>query len=178
LHCTGGVLIVADMNALIVYHTVTGHTRRAAEDIAEGLRSEGVSARLQAASEMTGWDVADVAIVMVGSPCHAGSVAIRSGLSGAIRSVLKKLGASALAGKVGGGFSVHCVYGGHRTVRAIEKRLASCGARVPQPGVVVRAGVPLSIVTGPLASEEDRRRLREFGCSLARAAKAEPERSG
>jgi flavorubredoxin len=169
---------MSDMNALIVYHTVTGHTKRAAEDIADGLRREGVSARLQAAGEVAAWDVADVALVLVGSPCHAGSVALRSGLPGAIRSLLRKLGASALAGKLGGAFSVHCAYGGHRTVRAIEKRLASCGARVPEPGVVLRAGVPLSVVTGPLASEEDRRRLREFGCSLARAAKAEPKHSG
>jgi flavodoxin len=178
LHGIGGVLIMADMNALIVYHTITGHTRRAAEDIANGLRGEDVSAHLQAADEMATWDVADVALVLVGSPCHAGSVALRSGLPGAIRSLLRKLGASALAGKLGGAFSVHCAYGGHRTVRGIEKHLANCGARIPEPGVVVRAGVPFSVVTGPLASEEDRRRLREFGCSLARAAKAEPKRSG
>jgi flavodoxin len=178
LHDIGGVLIMADMNALIMYHTVTGHTRRAAEDIADGLRREGVSCCLQAADEMAAWDVADVALVLVGSPCHAGSVALRSGLPGSIRSVLKKLEPSALAGKVGGAFSVHCAYGGHRTVRAIERRLTGCGARIPEPGVVVRAGVPLSVVTGPSASEEDRRRLREFGCSLARAAKAELKRSG
>jgi flavodoxin len=163
------------MNALIVYHTVTGHTRRAAEDIADGLRREGVSAHLQAADEMATWNVADVALVLVGSPCHAGSVALRSGLPGTIRSLLSKLGPSALAGKFGGAFSVHCAYGGHRTVRAIEKHLAGRGARLPEPGVVVKAGVPFSVVTGPLASEEDRQRLREFGCSLARAAKAEPE---
>jgi flavorubredoxin len=169
---------MADMNALIVYHTVSGHTRRAAEDIADGLRREGVSAHLQAAAEMATWDVANVAVVLVGSPCHAGSVALRAGLPGAIRSLLRRLDPSALAGKLGGAFSVHCAYGGHRTVRAIEKRLASCGARIPEPGLVVRAGVPFSIVTGPLASEEDRRRLREFGCSLAKVAKAERKRSG
>ena len=33
---------VRNMKALIIYHTKTGHTRRAAEDISEGLRSEGV----------------------------------------------------------------------------------------------------------------------------------------
>ena len=178
LHGTGGVLIMADMNAMIIYHTVSGHTKRAAEDIADGLKREGVSSHLQVADEMTTWDVANVALVLVGSPCHAGSVAFRSGLSGTIRSLLRKIGSSALACKLGGAFSVHCAYGGHRTVRAIENRLASWGAQIPEPGVVVRAGVPLSVVTGPLASEEDRRRLREFGCSLARAAKAEPKCSG
>ena len=159
------------MNALIVYHTLTGHTRRAAQDIADGLKSEGVSPHLQSADETDFRDLADIAVVIVGSPCHAGSVALGSGLSGAIRSLLKKLGPSALTGKAGGAFAVHCGYGGHRTVRAIEKRLAGCGARLPEPGIVVRAGVPFSVVTGPLASEEDRQRLRQFGCSLARAAK-------
>lgn len=161
---------VRDMEALIVYHTNTGHTKRAAEDIAEGLRAEGVDARLQSANEMTKWDVADEQIIVVGSPCHAGSVAIRAGLSGPVRSALRRLAASSLVGKVGGAFSVNCAYGGHRTVRAIEKHLRAAGARVAEPGVVVKAGVPFSLVKGPLASEEAREQLREFGRALARAA--------
>ncbi len=158
------------MKALIVYDTITGHTRRAAEDVAEGLTGEGVVAALRAAREMAGWDVADEAIIVVGSPCHAGSLAIYAGVAGPVRSLLKALEASTLAGKVAGAFSVNCVYGGHRTVRAIEKRLRSAGAQVPQPGVVVRAGVPFSLYTGPMASEEGRERLRELGRALARAA--------
>ena len=65
------------------------------------------------------WDLAGQAIIVVGSPCHAGSLSIRAGLSGPIRSVLKKLPASPLAGKIGGAFSVHSAYGGAKTVRAI-----------------------------------------------------------
>ena len=155
---------------MIVYHTISGHTRRAGEDIAEGLRSEGVSTCLRAAAAMSEWDLAGQAIVVVGSPCHAGSLSIRAGLSGPIRSVLKKLLAAALVGKVGGAFSVHSAYGGAKTVRAIEKCLRAAGAGVPHPGVVVKAGVPFSLVTGPLASEETRQKLRAFGSSLARAA--------
>jgi len=158
------------MKALIVYDTITGHTRRAAEDIAEGLTSEGVAARLRAAREMAEWDVADEAVIAVGGPCHAGSLAIRAGVSGPIRSLLKRLETSTLAGKVAGAFAANCAYGGHRTVLAIEKRLRSAGAQVSQPGVVVRAGVPFSLFTGPMASEEDRGRLREFGRALARDA--------
>ncbi len=163
------------MTALIVYHTLSGHTRRAAEDIAEGMRGEGLAVRLLAAGDMTDWDLTDTAIVVVGSPCHAGSIALRSGLASAVRAVLKKLGARVLSEKIGGAFSVHCAYGGHRTVRAIEKRLAGAGAEIPAAGIVVRAGVPFSVATGPMASEEDRQRLRQFGRTLARAAK---ERNG
>ena len=162
--------MVRNMRALIIFHTNTGHTRRAAEDVAEGLRSEGLDINIQAASTMKGWDVADQSVVVVGSPCHAGSLAIRAGVSGPIRSVLKTLEPSAMKGKVAGAFSVNCAYGGQRTVRAIEKRLRGAGGKVPQQGVVVRAGVPFSLLTGPMASEESRERLREFGRTLARVA--------
>jgi len=158
------------MNALIVYHTVTGHTKRAAEDIAEGLRSGGVAVRLEAVSEARELNVADQSIVVVGSPCHAGSLAIQAGVSGPIRSFLRQWADSVLTGKVGGAFAVHSTYGGHRTVRGIERRLRKAGARIPEAGVVVRAGVPFSLFTGPMASEECQEKLRAFGRALALAA--------
>jgi len=164
------------MNALIIYHTITGHTRRAAEDIAEGMASESVPAQLVIAGEMAQWDVAGKAIVVVGSPCHAGSLAILAGISGPIRSLLGKLQASTPTGIVGGAFSINSAYGGQRTVQAIEKRLHAAGAEVPMPGLVVRAGVPLSLFTGPMASQQCREELRSFGQSLARTAKAAPDR--
>lgn len=176
LHGLAGAATVENMNALIVYHTITGHTRRAAEDIAEGMASEAVSAQLLIAGEMEQWDVADKAIVVVGSPCHAGSLAIRAGISGPIRSVLKKLQPSTLTGMVGGAYSVHSAYGGQRTVRGIEKSLRNAGAEVPMPGVVVKAGVPFSVVTGPMAAEQSRDELRSFGRSLAQTAKAAHDR--
>jgi flavodoxin len=160
------------MNALIIYHTITGHTRRAAEDVAEGLAGEGATARLLPAGEMLRWDVAGLAIVVVGSPCHAGSLAIRAGVSGAVLAALRKLDGSTLAGMVAGAFSVNSAYGGRRTVQAIEHRLRSAGALVPQAGVVVKAGVPLSLFTGPKASEQCREELRHLGRTLAQSAKA------
>ena len=159
------------MNALIVYHTKTGHTRRAAEDIAEGLRTAGVESRIVAARELEGWDAGEE-IVVVGSPCHAGSCHIRGGLAGPIRAVLKRLGASDLAGRVAGAVAVNCAYGGKLTATTIEKALAQAGAQVAQPGVVVRAGAPFSLYTGPMASQHARERLRQFGAALAEAASA------
>jgi len=158
-----------DMKALIIYHTNTGHTRRAAEDIAEGLKDHEMDVSIQAAGDLTEWDAADQDIVIVGSPCHAGSLAIRAGVSGPILSVLKKLEPATLESKVAGAFSVNFAYGGQRTVHAIEKHLQAAGAQVPHQGVVVRAGVPFSLFRGPMASEEDRGQLREFGRLLARA---------
>ena len=170
LQDVSGPHTVTNMKALIVYHTNTGHTKRAAEDISAGLRSEGLDVSIQAAGELAAWDVADQSVIVVGSPCHAGSLAIRAGVSGPVRSALKKLEPSALTDKVAGAFSVNCAYGGRRTVHAIEDRLRAAGAQVPRQGVVVKAGVPFSLFTGPMASEESREQLREFGRSLARAA--------
>ncbi len=160
------------MNALIIYHTITGHSRRAAEDVAEGLAGEAVTARLIPAGELSRWDVAGQAIVVVGSPCHAGSLAIRAGVSGAILGALNKLAGSTLAGMVGGSFAVHSAYGGRRTVQAIENCLRAAGATVPRAGVVVKAGVPFSLFTGPKASDQTRDELRQLGRALAKAAKA------
>ena len=134
------------------------------------MRSEGLDVSMQAAGEVGAWDVADRSVIVVGSPCHAGSLAIRAGVSGPIRSVLKRLEPSTLAGKVAGAFSVNCAYGGRRTVQAIEEDLRAAGAQLPQQGVVVKAGVPFSLFTGPMASEESREQLQEFGRTLARAA--------
>ena len=158
------------MNAVVVYHTKTGHTRRAGEDVAAGLEAAGVSVKLASAREMGEWDVGDAAIVVVGSPCHAGSCHIRGGLSGPIRKALRRLGASTLAGKVGGAFAVNCALGAALTVRSIEEALRRAGARVAAPGVALKAGVPFSLFTGPMASEADRERLRELGRALAAAA--------
>ncbi|MBL7224378.1 MAG: flavodoxin domain-containing protein [Candidatus Brocadiae bacterium] len=160
------------MKAAIVYHTKTGHTERAAEDIAAGLRDAGVDAQLIHASDLDDGHLADAAIVVVGSPCHAGSCRLRGGLSGPVRALLKRLGKGSLAGKVGGAFAVNYAYGGHVTVGAIEKALRGAGARVPAPGVVVKAGVPLSLYEGPKASPDAREALRQLGQALAAAIEA------
>jgi len=173
LHNVSRPHTVRNMKALIIYHTNTGHTRRAAEDISEGLKGEGVDVSIQAASEVAGWDAVEQSIIVVGSPCHAGSIAIRAGVSGPIRSVLKRLEPSTLSGKVAGAFSVNSAYGGQRTVHAIEERLRTAGAHVPHPGVVVRAGVPFSLFKGPMASEESCTQLQEFGRLLAREAQGD-----
>ena len=173
LHIVSRSNRVKYMKALIIYHTNTGHTRQAAKDVAEGLKGHGVDVSIQAARTLPGWDVADQDIIVVGSPCHAGSVSIRAGVSGPIRSLLKKLEPATLEGKIAGAFSVNSAYGGQRTVHAIEKHLQAAGARTPQQGVVIRAGVPFSLFRGPMASKKSRNQLREFGYVLASAAKGD-----
>lgn len=161
------------MNALIIYHTISGHTRRAAEDVASGLVEGGAAPRIAAVADLGELDPAGFDILVIGSPCHAGSLAIRAGVCGPVLGVLKRVQAATLAGVVGGAFAVHSSYGGHRTVAAIEKALRAGGAEVPEPGVVVTAGVPFSLFAGPMASDAARHELRELGRSLAEAATRE-----
>ena len=151
------------MRVLVVYHTRSGHTRCAAEDIAEGMRGRGVTPCLLAAREIGAWDISDVGGVVVGSPCHCGSLKIGGGMAEPVRALLDKLKPGMLAGRVGGAFAVHCLAGGRATVRSIEEALAGAGARIVAPGIVVRAGVPFSVCRGPMAGADMRQQLRTFG---------------
>ena len=160
------------MRALIVYHTKTGHTRRAAEDIAEGLQSEGVEVRLAQAGDLQSWEVDEDAVIVVGSPCYAGATGVKDGLAGAVRAALRQLESRTLEGKVAGAFSPHCAFGGKRTVQSIEDALRQAGAELPCPGVAFRAGAPLSLVAGPRASEKSREKLRALGRTLAKEARS------
>ncbi|MBT3200521.1 MAG: hypothetical protein HN350_11445 [Phycisphaerales bacterium] len=161
------------MKALIIYHSKTGHTQQAAADVAEGLRAHKTEVSIQPASTLTQWDVEEHDIIVVASPCHAGSISIRAGISGPVLMLLKKLKSDTLTGKIAGALSVNCAYGGQKTVNAIERHLQAAGARTPQQGVVIRAGVPLSLFKGPVASKRSRDQLREFGYTLACAAQGD-----
>ena len=107
-----------------------------------------------------------------GHGAHTLRVATGSpGELGLLRPLLKKLEPATLEGKVAGAFSVNSAYGGQKTVDAIEKHLQAAGARTPQQGVVIRAGVPFSLFRGTMASRKNRDQLRVFGFALASAAK-------
>ena len=58
------------MNALIVYESMFGNTRRIAESIAEGLQSAGATATLTTAADAPP-QLADYELVVVGAPTHA-----------------------------------------------------------------------------------------------------------
>jgi flavodoxin len=155
--------------ALIVYYTKTGHTQQAGEDIADGVRQAGVEVDLKLVSEVQAEDLAGYDLIVLGSPCHAGSVRVLfSGIAGRVSAWLGSLPRKAFAGKAVAAFSVHSSLGGAATVQNLERLLSDMGGRVLIPGVAVKAGVPLSLWRGPDASAEDREKLRHFGRDLAR----------
>ena len=155
--------------ALIVYYTKTGHTRQAGEDIAIGLTEAGVEVTVKPVTDAPGQELTAHDLIVVGSPCHAGSVRpVFSGIAKPVSKWLDGLPTDALADKAVAAFSVHCSFGGATTVKNLEQRLADIGARVLAPGPAVKAGAPLSLWRGPDASPDDRKRLRQFGRDLAR----------
>jgi len=153
--------------ALIVYHSKTGHTRRAGEDIAAGLAEGGVEVAVKRVAGVPVEELADYDLIVVGSPCRAGSVKVMfSGIAGPVSKWLGGLPVDAFAGKGVAAYSVHSTFGGLSTVKSLERLLTDMGGRVLVPGPAVKAGVPFSLWRGPDASSADRERLRQFGRDL------------
>jgi flavodoxin len=154
-------------NIGIVYWTKTGHTRRAADDLGAQLVARGHQVTLIRLPEDRA-HLEDLDVVLVGSPCHAGSIPAQGvGMALPVEQWLRKLPPQSLAGKAAGAFSVHAKLGGQRTVATMERILIAAGAYVVSPGPVVKAGVPLSLWEGKSASEADRKGLRAYADRLA-----------
>jgi len=156
------------VRATIVYWTKTGHTERAARIISEALTTAGAETTLVNLRRDEPPDPANCDLLVVGSPCHAGSMKFMgTGIVVPVQRFLRSLPSSALAGKRAAAFAVHAGYGGDRTIASLERLLRDAGAQVAETGPVVKAGAPLSIVVGPMASEADCEALRRFGRALA-----------
>lgn len=149
------------MKALIVYHSVTGHTQKAGEDIARGLKEGNVEVVLKKVNEVSKSDIKDYDIIAIGSPTHG------SRPSGKIRKLLGSLENGALSQKKVAAFSAYAGMGGDKTVARIEELLRDKGATKIVNGVHVRAGAPLSLWKGRDASAEDVEKCVEVGRKLA-----------
>ena len=156
------------MKALIIYHSKTGHTRAAADDIARGLDEKGVEVTIEEAAKADPAKASDYDILLVGSPTYA-----QTRYKAAAKPVERFMDAmkpDALSGHLAGGFSVCAASGAEKIVAAIEKKLASLGAKVVSPGPAVKAGAPLSLWQGPDADAADVEKCMEFGRRLATEA--------
>ena len=153
------------MKAIIIYYTRTGHTLDAARDIAEGMKTNKVVPEIRNFIEIKYKDLADYDLVLVGSPCHAGSTApLLSGIARPLENLLKSIPRDFLKGKKAAAFSVNAGLGAKNTVKSLEKLLKRAGALVVfSPGPAVRAGAPLSLWRGPDYDSRDREKLKNFG---------------
>lgn len=157
------------MEALIVYHSKTGHTEQAARDIARGLESDSVGCVLRSGADLTAAtgkeDMDRFGIILVGTPTY-GNRRYRLPAK-PVEQFLDSLGASGLKGKTCGAFAVNARVGGDRLVTAMERRLIELGGNVVFGGPVIRAGAPLSLWKGPDASTVDVKTCEEFGRKVA-----------
>jgi flavodoxin len=157
------------MKTLIIYYSKTGHTLDAARDIAEGMKENQVIPEIRNYIEMKYRDLGNYDLILIGSPCHAGSTApLRSGIARPLERFLKSIPRNFLQGKKAAAFSVNAGLGAGNTVRSLEKLLKRAGALVVySPGPAVKAGAPLSLWRGPDYNSRDREKLRSFGKQVA-----------
>lgn len=151
------------MQVAIVYWTKTGHTGRAAQDIAEALSALGGEVSLTNLATGATPDLAACDLLVVGAPCHAGSIPFAgSGIARAVEKWLQGLPGGSLQDKRAAAFSVQAGAGAERTMRNMLALLGQAGAVALPPAPAISAGSPLSLWVGPMASEADRQALREW----------------
>lgn len=63
------------MQILVLYHSVTGRTRKLAEAVAEGVRAAGAGCVMRSAAEVTREDFRRAQGIIAGSPVYYGSMA-------------------------------------------------------------------------------------------------------
>ncbi|MBN2169616.1 MAG: flavodoxin domain-containing protein [Actinobacteria bacterium] len=156
------------MKALIVYHTKTGHTKAAADDIARGLGEKGVEVTVEDAANADPAKVGEFDMLLVGSPTY-GNTLYRSAAK-PVEKFMDSMKPDTLSGHIAGAFSINGAMGAEKVVAAMEKKLSSFGAKVVSPGPAVKAGAPLSLWKGPDAGPEDVAKCEEFGRRLAGTA--------
>ncbi len=154
-------MLKRNKKALVTYVSKTGHTRQAAEDVARGLRMAGAAAVVKSLKDVDRDELKNYSILAVGSPTHGGKPAR------VVRRFLKGLKRKDLKGTRAAGFSPYAKVRGRHTVKVLRKLLKKKGAKPVGKGVAVKAGAPLSLWTGPDASEKDVARLINLGRSLA-----------
>jgi flavodoxin len=155
----------AKMNALLLYHTKTGHTLEAANAIVQGIQSAGGSVTLVLAKDFNPQTINQYDVLIVGSPCWGGSIA--GGIAAPISEALNKI-THDVTGKLCAGFSVNAGYGGESTVKSIGESLKAKGCAEYIAGPVAKAGVAFSLWVGPAVKPEDLARYRAFGEDLVK----------
>jgi menaquinone-dependent protoporphyrinogen IX oxidase len=152
------------LKTIIIYYSKTGHTLDAARDIAVGMKENNVTPDIKDVKDIKYPELANYDLVLVGSPCHTGTMPFSSGIAGPIKEFLESIPKDFLKGKKAAAFSVHGLSGGKTTVESIEKRLRLAGADIDiSPGPVVKAGAFLSLYRGPDYTRLDREKLQAFG---------------
>jgi NAD(P)H dehydrogenase (quinone) len=152
---------------LIVYTTLRGNTGKMVEPVAEGVRSEGVDARILAVEDVTMPDLVATDGIIVGSPVRFGGVDWQ--IKRMFDVITHEGYPGPLEGKVGGAFTA-----GSRAGSGAELVLLNAIHILLNHGMIVQ-GEPYGPHYGPVAlrepTEEVLQYCRTWGARWARLAK-------
>ena len=149
--------------AIVIYESVFGNTKHAAETIIEGMKGAGVDATLSTPKELDPNQLTDFDAVLVGSPNHMG------GATRGIRKFIDKLGKLKPEGKL---IAVFDTYAGNEYEKAVKKMEKQIGEKAPglklaSPGLSIR----VEGMRGPI-TEGELPKCKEFGIIIANQLKA------
>ncbi|MGD9893261.1 MAG: flavodoxin family protein [Dehalococcoidia bacterium] len=142
---------------LIVYTTLRGNTGRMVEPVAEGIRAEGVEARIMTVDEVTMADLAAADGIIIGSPTRFGAVDWK------IKRLFDEIAIEGypgpLEGKVGGAFTA-----GSRAGSGAELVLLNALHILLNHGLIIQ-GEPFDAHYGPVSIGEPNERVLQTCCT-------------
>jgi anaerobic nitric oxide reductase flavorubredoxin len=144
--------------AIVIYESMFGNTKRAAETIIEGMKEAGVEAAMNTPKELDEKELAGFDAIVVGSPTHMG------GATRGIRRFIDRLGKLKPEGKMVAFFDCHASPEPGKAIGKMEKQLAekAPGLKLATPGLSLR----VEGMRGPI-SEGELPKCREFGIIIA-----------
>jgi flavodoxin len=147
---------------IVIYESVFGNTKRAAEAIIEGMKEAGAEATLSTPKELDPNQLSDFDAIIIGSPNHMG------GATRGIKKFIDQLGKLKLGGKLVTVFDTYAGGEYEKAVKKMEKQLSekAPGLKLTSPGLSIR----VEGVRGPL-SEGELPKCNEFGTIIANQIK-------
>jgi flavorubredoxin len=148
--------------AIVIYESMFGNTKRAAETIIEGMKEAGVSATLSTPKEFGENQLTDFDAIIIGSPNHMG------GATRGIRKFIDRLGKLKTEGK---SVTVFDTYAGREYEKAVKKMENQLSEKAP--GLkLISPGLSIMVegVRGPIA-EGELPKCKEFGVIIANQLK-------
>ena len=150
------------MRAILIFYTITNHTKQAVEDISKGLEKSEVQFEILNVKEIN-YDKIDFSqyeILVIGSPTHMWGPARK------ISNFIKNLTPNDLENKRIGLVSCYAGFGGNRAINTMEKMLKEKNSNIRVEKIAILAGAPGSLWTGPNASKKDVQKCIEIGEKL------------
>jgi flavodoxin len=148
--------------AIVIYESMFGNTKRAAEAIVDGMKGAGVEATLSTPKELDPNQLSDFDAIIIGSPNHMG------GATRGIKKFIDKLGKLKLEGKLVAVFDTYAGGEYEKAMKKMEKQLSEKAPRlkIASPGLSIR----VAGVRGPI-EEGELPKCKEFGAIIANQLK-------